>query len=190
MVKLSTSSVKKYASVLSRLHKADISVSEALAMSDKQLQKELNVKNLKSVKALKRNIKSLTIDDGRTEKIITTAKESYKKFGYTGKGLQKIEKELTQVIPKAEIKEKEVITELPEAGEIPKKEKGNYGIMEVFDKDGNSYWIKYDDKKSFDTQMDILKEKYKFSKSPESNMIFHGYKPYVPYVDKEITKFL
>lgn len=188
MVKLSTSSVKKYASVLSRLHKADISVSDALAMSDKQLQKELNVKNIKSVKALKRNIKSLTIDDGRKEKIIKTAKESYKKFGYTGKGLQKIEKELTQVIPKAKVKE--VITELPEIGEIPKKEKGNYGIMEVFDKDGNSYWIKYDDKKSFDTQMDILKEKYKFSKSPESSMVFHGYQPYVPYVDKQITNFL
>lgn len=64
----------------------------------------------------------------------------------------------------------------------PDKE-GQYGITEIYDKDSKtSYWIKYTNKKDFDKQLDILKEKYQIE---NMSIIPHGFNSYTEFIDQE-----
>lgn len=188
---LSNSSIKKYASVLTRIHKAGYSQSEILSMTDLEVKQALGMKSIKAVKPLKRNIKSLSIDDGRKPVIINEATNTLKKEGWKGKGLEKQKNELiktldVQKIPKQMEKQfKELASQIKK---VETTEKNSYGIIEV-QTDGDSFWIKFDSIKSFNEQFDFLKEKYNFYPK-ESNIIFHGYHGYKPFVHKDIAKYI
>ena len=73
---------------------------------------------------------------------------------------------------------------------FPKKE-GQYGIVEIdgIDIDGNpiTKWIKYTDKKDYDKQLGIVKEKYQIV---SMNIIFHGFNQYAEFVEKEFREQL
>jgi len=73
---------------------------------------------------------------------------------------------------------------------FPKKE-GQYGIVEIdgIDIDGNpiTKWIKYTDKKDYDNQLALVKEKYQIV---SMNIIFHGFKSYTEFIEKEFKEQL
>ena len=102
------------------------------------------------------------------------------------------QKQVNKYLAKKKIP-KTVIERAPETIEIPqikptfisvKKKGAEYGIAELIDNEGNSYWIKYKDEQDFNEQKDILMEKYKIQ--PKS-IIFHGIKPY--HIDFTDIKF-
>lgn len=67
----------------------------------------------------------------------------------------------------------------------PKKE-GQYGLVEVIDINNNSYWIKYDNKKSYERQLEKIKVHY-----PKLKRIkFHGFRDYTEFIDKEFKELL
>ena len=75
-----------------------------------------------------------------------------------------------------------VVSIKPSEVKYPDKE-GQYGITEIYDKDSKtSYWIKYTNKKDFDNQLDILKEKYQIK---NMSIIPHGYNSYTEFIDQE-----
>lgn len=68
------------------------------------------------------------------------------------------------------------------------KKEGQYGVSEIIDIDNDtSYWIKYTNKKDFNNQLDKLKEKYKIK---NINIIFHGFRNYTEFIDKEFKELL
>lgn len=103
--KLTPTTKGKLNSTLVRLHKSGITQKEALALSDKDLKQALGFKGKKtSFEGLKRNIKNLSvgINDkdklSRKEGLRTLALPKYAKFGYRGKRLSIIKKELSKAI--------------------------------------------------------------------------------------------
>ena len=75
----------------------------------------------------------------------------------------------------------------PSKLKYPTKE-GQYGIAEIYDKDSKtSYWIKYQTKKDFDKQLDILKEKYQIE---SMSIIPHGFNSYREFIDQEFEREL
>ena len=67
----------------------------------------------------------------------------------------------------------------------PKKE-GKYGLVEVIDVKNNSYWIKYDNEKSYERQLEKIKQKY-----PKIKRIkFHGFRDYREFIDQEFKELL
>ena len=57
---------------------------------------------------------------------------------------------------------------------------GQYNIVEVSFKDGSVKWIKYVDDKSFQFQLEKIKEAY----GSDFELIFHDYKKYASFIDK------
>ena len=68
----------------------------------------------------------------------------------------------------------------------PKKE-GQYGVIEVIDNKGNSFWIKYQNKKDFNRQLEKIKSKYSVKKL---KLVSHGFRNYVDFIDKEFREIL
>jgi len=73
---------------------------------------------------------------------------------------------------------------------FPKKE-GQYGIVEIdgTDIEGKpiTKWIKYTDKKDYDDQLALVKEKYQIVKM---NIIFHGFEKYTEFIVEEFKEQL
>jgi len=73
---------------------------------------------------------------------------------------------------------------------FPKKE-GQYGIVEIdgTDIEGNpiTKWIKYIDKKDYDDQLALVKERYQIVKM---NIIFHGFEKYTEFIVEEFKEQL
>ena len=82
------------------------------------------------------------------------------------------------------IRHRVIKPEIKEPSKIPFPDKeGQYGISEIYDKDSkDSYWIKYETKKDFDDQLDILKEKYQIK---NMSITFHGFNSYEEFIDEE-----
>ena len=57
---------------------------------------------------------------------------------------------------------------------------GQYNIVEVSFKDGSVKWIKYDNDKAFQYQLNKIKEAY----GSNFELIFHDYKKYATFIDK------
>lgn len=103
--KLSANSKAKLNSTLVRLHKAGLTQKDALALSDKDLKQTLGFKGTKtSFEGLKRNIKNLNVGIDkkdtlkRKEGLRTLALPKYAKFGYRGKRLSIVKKELGKTV--------------------------------------------------------------------------------------------
>ena len=77
--------------------------------------------------------------------------------------------------------------EPPTIKKAPKlKKEGQYGLVEVIDVKNNSYWIKYDNEKSYERQLEKIKQKY-----PKIKRIkFHGFKDYTEFIDQEFQELL
>jgi len=103
--KLSSNSKAKLNSTLIRLHKAGLTQKDALGLSDKDLRKALGFKGTKtSFNGLKRNIKNLSVGIDkkdalkRKEGLRSLALPKYAKFGFRGKKLSIINKELGKTV--------------------------------------------------------------------------------------------
>lgn len=71
------------------------------------------------------------------------------------------------------------------------KKEGQYGVAEIegIDINGNKItkWIKYTDKKDFNNQLNIVKKEYNIEKL---DIIFHGFRNYTEFIDKDFKELL
>lgn len=95
---LSDSTKNRYASMLEKLHKSGFTTMEVRNFTGKELKNALqNKATIKTNEAYIRIIHQITTTIERKDKTVDLALDSYKKFGFKGRGLDKIEKELTKV---------------------------------------------------------------------------------------------
>lgn len=94
---LSESSKSKIASTLERLDKAGITIKEAKAMSDADLRKGVGFKGKKtSFEGFKRNVQQITFTQEHRKESANIVIAKYKKYGFKGRKLKELEKDLTK----------------------------------------------------------------------------------------------
>lgn len=92
---LSDTTKSRYSSMLEKLHKSGYSITEVRDFSGMELKKALgNKATVKTNEAYIRIIKQISKTPERKERTIALTLISYKNFGYRGKKLDVIEKEL------------------------------------------------------------------------------------------------
>jgi len=110
----------------------------------------------------------------KPKKVKPTPKEKKKPKELTDKEKEKQEKEIAEGIEFAQ--------------EIDKpKEFGQYGVIEVIDKQDNSFWIKYTDDKDFKRQLEKLKPSLQ---SDSITFVNHGFRKYISFIEKDFEKIL
>ena len=94
---LSEPTKSRYSSMLEKLHKSGFTISEVRNFTGKELKNALgNKATVKTNEAYIRIIKQISSTPERKEKTIEKTLISYKNFGYRGKKLNDIEKELVK----------------------------------------------------------------------------------------------
>jgi len=93
---LSLNTKKALESKLRMLHKHHLTVAKAKRMTDKELAKAINFKG-KDISSTRRVIKQISTSQERREGSIKLAKKFYISKGFTGRGLTKMEQDLTKV---------------------------------------------------------------------------------------------
>ena len=95
--KLSSSSQKRFTSILKKVHMSGSTIPKAKKMSVSEFKTLLgSTAKDSTIKAYQRVLKQATATKERREGTVKEALKVYKKIGFKGVGLKKIEKELTQ----------------------------------------------------------------------------------------------